>query len=293
MIKELEYHTARDLKGALELAEQFGPRKRFLSGGTDVTVRLKEGLVKEDIIVDLSRVAELRFVREESGVVHVGACATHADLSASLIVRRHGRALAMAASQVGGPQIRNMGTVGGNVANASPAGDTIPALIVLDAIVSIASRAGTREVPIIDFFTGPGRSVLAAEELVTEFHFPATGPGELTGFGKLGSRQAMTISTANVAFTFRIGGDRRIVETRIAFGSVAPTVIRAHKTEQLFCQLPPVLSWDAIRGAAQMAWKEVVPINDLRATAVYRKEAACGLLAEAAYEALASCWYER
>jgi CO/xanthine dehydrogenase FAD-binding subunit len=186
-----------------------------------------------------------------------------------------------------------MGTVGGNVANASPAGDTIPALIVLDAVVSIASRTRTREVPIIDFFTGPGRSVLAPEELVTELHFPATGPDDLTGFGKLGARQAMTISTANVAFMFRIGRNRRIAEARIAFGSVAPTVVRAHKTEQLFCQLPPLLSWDAIRGAAQMAWKEVAPIDDLRATAVYRKEAVVGLLAEAAYEALASCWHER
>ena len=293
MIKELEYYTARNLKEALELAEQFGPRKRFLSGGTDVTVRLKEGLVKEDIIIDLSHVPELRFVREESGIVHVGAGATHADLSASPILLEHGRALALAASRVGGPQIRNMGTVGGNVANASPAGDTIPALIVLDAVVSITSRTGTREVPIIDFFTGPGRSVLAAEELVTGFHFPATGASELTGFGKLGARQAMTISTANIAFWFRIGGDRRIIGSRIAFGSVAPTVVRAHKTEQLFCQLPPVLSWDAIRGAAQMAWKEVAPIDDLRATAVYRKEAVVGLLAEAAYEALASCWHER
>jgi len=293
MIKELEYHAAHDLKEALELAKEFGSRKRFLSGGTDVAVRLKEGLVKEDVVVDLSRVTELRFVREESGVVHVGACATHADLSASPIVRKHGCALALAASRVGGPQIRNMGTVGGNVANASPAGDTIPALIVLDAVVSIASQTGTREVPIIDFFTGPGRSVLATEELVTELHFPATGPRELTGFGKLGARQAMTISTANVAFYFKIGDRRRIVEARIAFGSVAPTVVRAHKTEQMFCQLPPLLSWDAIRGAAQMAWKEVAPIDDLRATAVYRKEAVVGLLAEAAYEALASCWHER
>jgi CO/xanthine dehydrogenase FAD-binding subunit len=292
MIKELEYHAAHDLKEALELAKEFGSRKRFLSGGTDVAVRLKEGLVKEDVVVDLSRVTELRFVREESGVVHVGACATHADLSASPIVRQHGCALALAASRVGGPQIRNMGTVGGNVANASPAGDTIPALIVLDAVVSIASQTGTREVPIIDFFMGPGRSVLAAEELVTELHFPATGPGELSGFGKLGSRQAMTISTANMAFYFRIGKNRRIVEARIAFGSVAPTVVRAHKTEQMFCQLPPLLSWDAIRGAAQMAWKEVAPIDDLRATAVYRKEVVVGLLAEAAYEALASCWHE-
>jgi len=293
MIKELEYHAAHDLKEALELAKEFGSRKRFLSGGTDVAVRLKEGLVKEDVVVDLSRVTELRFVREESGVVHVGACATHADLSASPIVRKHGCALALAASRVGGPQIRNMGTVGGNVANASPAGDTIPALIVLDAVVSIASQTGTREVPIIDFFTGPGRSVLATEELVTELHFPATGPRELTGFGKLGARQAMTISTANVAFYFKMGDNRRIVEARIAFGSVAPTVVRAHKTEQMFCQLPPLLSWDAIRGAAQMAWKEVAPIDDLRATAVYRKEAVVGLLAEAAYEALASCWHER
>ena len=293
MIKELEYHAAHDLKEALELAKEFGSRKRFLSGGTDVAVRLKEGLAKEDVVVDLSRVTELRFVREESGVVHVGACATHADLSASPVVRKHGCALALAASRVGGPQIRNMGTVGGNVANASPAGDTIPALIVLDAVVSIASQTGTREVPIIDFFTGPGRSVLATEELVTELHFPATGPRELTGFGKLGARQAMTISTANVAFYFKMGDNRRIVEARIAFGSVAPTVVRAHKTEQMFCQLPPLLSWDAIRGAAQMAWKEVAPIDDLRATAVYRKEAVVGLLAEAAYEALASCWHER
>ncbi|MCX6084448.1 MAG: xanthine dehydrogenase family protein subunit M [Caldiserica bacterium] len=293
MIKEFEYHAAQDLKEALELAEQFGPRKRFLSGGTDVTVRLKEGLVTEDVIVDLSHVAELRFVREESGVVHVGAGATHADLGASPIVRQHGHALALAASRVGSSQIRNVGTVGGNVANASPAGDTIPALIVLDAVVSIANRKGTRDVPIIDFFTGPGRSVLASEELVTELYFPVTGPGELTGFGKLGSRQAMTISTANMAFYFRIGDNRRIVEARIAFGSVAPTVVRAHRTERMFCQLPPLLSWDAIRGAAQMAWKEVAPIDDLRATAVYRKEAVVGLLAEAAYEALASCWHER
>ena len=293
MIKECEYHAAHDLKEALELAEQFGPRKRFVSGGTDLMVRLKEGLVKEDVLLDLSRVAELRFIREESGVVHVGAGTTHTDISTSSIVRQHGRALALAASRVGGTQIRNMGTVGGNVANASPAGDTIPALIVLDAVVSIASRTETREVPIIDFFTGPGRSVLAPEELVTELHFPATGPDDLTGFGKLGARQAMTISTANVAFMFRIGPNRRIVEARIAFGSVAPTVVRAHKTEQMFCQLPPLLSWDAIRGAAQMAWKEVAPIDDLRATAVYRKEAVVGLLAEAAYEALASCWHER
>ena len=292
MIKELEYHAARTLKEALELAEEFGPRKRFLSGGTDVTVRLKEGLIKEDVIIDLSHVPELRFVREESGIVRVGAGATHTDLGTSPILREHGHTLALAASRVGGPQIRNMGTVGGNVANASPAGDTIPALIVLDAIVSIASRTGTRDVPIIDFFTGPGRSVLAAEELVTEFRFPATGVNELTGFGKLGARQAMTISMANMAFWFRIGGNRRIVDARIAFGSVAPTVVRARKTEQLFCQLPPVLSWNAIRGAAQMAWKEVAPIDDLRATAVYRKEAVVGLLAEAAYEALASCWHE-
>jgi CO/xanthine dehydrogenase FAD-binding subunit len=293
MIKECEYHAAHDLKEALELAEQFGPRKRLVSGGTDLMVRLKEGLVKEDVLLDLSRVAELRFIREESGVVHVGAGTTHTDISTSSIVQQHGRALALAASRVGGTQIRNMGTVGGNVANASPAGDTIPALIVLDAVVSIASRTRTREVPIIDFFTGPGRSVLAPEELVTELHFPATGPDDLTGFGKLGARQAMTISTANVAFMFRIGRNRRIAEARIAFGSVAPTVVRAHKTEQLFCQLPPLLSWDAIRGAAQMAWKEVAPIDDLRATAVYRKEAVVGLLAEAAYEALASCWHER
>jgi xanthine dehydrogenase FAD-binding subunit len=292
MIKELEYHAAHDLKEALALAGQFGPRKRFLAGGTDVMVRLKEGLIKEDVIVDLSQVTELRYVREEAGVVHVGACASHADVACSEIVQLHGHTLAVAASRVGGPQIRNMGTIGGNVANASPAGDTIPALVVLDATVLIASVRGTREVPIIDFFTGPGRSVLNPDELVTEVAFPATGPLEVTGFGKLGSRQAMTISTANVAVYFKFSDSGRIVEARIAFGSVAPTVIRARKTEEMFRQLPPAPPWDAVRGAAQMAWKEVAPIDDLRATAVYRKEAVVGLLAQAAYEALAAYRHE-
>ncbi len=292
MIKELEYHAAHDLQEALALAAQYGPRKRLMAGGTDVMVRLKEGLIKEDIIVDLSRVAELRTIREEAGIVHVGACTSHAEVSGSGIVQMHGCALAMAAAKVGGPQIRNMGTIGGNVANASPAGDSIPALVVLDAMVSIASIRGIREVPIIDFFTGPGRSVLKPDELVTGISFRATGPQEFTAFGKLGSRQAMTISTANTALFFRLGTDRRIVEARIAFGSVAPTVVRAPKTEEMFRQLPPVPSWDAVRGAAQMAWKEVAPIDDLRASAVYRREAVVGLLAQAAYETLTTGAHE-
>ncbi|MCE5193487.1 MAG: xanthine dehydrogenase family protein subunit M [Candidatus Cryosericum sp.] len=287
MIKDFEYHAAHDLTEALQLAERFGSRKRFVCGGTDLMVRLKEGLVNEDVIVDLSHMAAFSYVREESGIIHVGAGTRHADLAASPVLLQHGSALAAAAAKVGGPQIRNMGTVGGNVANASPAGDTIPALVVLEATVSIASIRGVREVPIIDFFTGPGRSVLKPDELVTEISFRGTGPQEVTAFGKLGSRQAMTISTANVALFFRFGADRHIVEARIAFGSVAPTVIRAPKTEEMFRQLPPAPSWDAVRGAAQMAWKEVAPIDDLRASAVYRREAVVGLLAEAAYETLA------
>lgn len=292
MIKELEYHTAHDLAEALDLAAQFGARKRFLAGGTDMMVRLKEGKVREDVIIDISRCAELRSIREEDGIIHIGALATHDELDRSPILQRGGRALAQAASKVGGPQIRHMGTIGGNVANASPAGDTIPALVVLDAHVTLASSAGRRDVPIIDFFTGPGRSVLAPDEMVTGFSFAATGKDELTAFRKLGARQSVTISTANVAVYFRMGPGQRIQEARIAFGSLAPTVVRAHKTEELFCHLPPILSFDAIRGAAQMAWKEVAPIDDLRATAVYRKEVATGLLTEAAYDALASCWHE-
>lgn len=292
MIKELEYHTAHDLNEALALAEQFRERKRFLAGGTDLMVRLKEGKVREDVIVDCSRLSELRYIREENGVIRIGALTTHDDLDNSPVVRGGGLALAVAASKVGGPQIRHMGTIGGNVANASPAGDTLPALVALDAHVTLASQSGTRTVPIIDFFTGPGRSVLAPDELVTEFSFTATGEHERSAFRKLGSRQSVTISTANVALYFSMNAERRIQEARIAFGSLAPTIVRAHKTEELFCRLPPILSFDAIHGAAQMAWKEVAPIDDLRATAVYRKEVAVGLLTEAAYEALASCWHE-
>jgi len=286
MIKNLEYHSAHDLAEALELASRFGAGKRFLAGGTDMMVRLKEGLVREEVMVDLSRVAELHGIHEEAGVLHIGAGVTHAELAASALVLQHGRALAQAAGKVGGPQIRNMGTIGGNLANASPAGDTIPALVVLDGDAVLASTRGLRTVPVIDFCTGPGRTVLAPDEVITEVRFKAAAPGECSGFAKLGTRQAMTIATASVACWFRVEQTGRVREARIAFGSLAPTVIRAPKTEQIFCALPPVLSWDAVRGAAQMAWKEVAPIDDLRASAVYRREAAVGLLAQCAWELL-------
>ena len=158
--------------------------------------------------------------------------------------------------------------------------------MVLDATVVLASVRGARTVPILDFFTGPGRSVLCSDELVTEVSFPATGAREFTRFRKLGSRQAMTISTASVAVYFRLDGRHRIVQARIAFGSVAPTVVRALKTEELFRRLPGMPAWDTVRGAAQMAWKEVAPIDDLRASALYRREVVAGLLAQTASEAL-------
>jgi xanthine dehydrogenase FAD-binding subunit len=292
VIKELEYEVAHDLDEALALAATLGERKRVVAGGTDVVVRLKEGLIREDVLLDISGVEALRGIREENGWVHVGALVTHDELALSPVIQQSAPVLAAAARTVGGPQIRHRGTIGGNAANASPAGDTLPALVVLDALVMLGSVSGQREVPILDFWTGPGRSVCRSDELVTGFRFPRMGADDVAGFRKLGSRRAMTIATANVAVFFRLGKGGRITHARIASGSVAPTVVRLSKTEELFRQLPPVLSLAAVRGAAQMAWKEVAPIDDLRATALYRKEAVVGLLTETAYEALRGRWHE-
>jgi carbon-monoxide dehydrogenase small subunit/xanthine dehydrogenase small subunit len=261
----------RTLAEALQLLGE----RRPLAGGTDLLVKAKDGHADLGALFDLSAVAELHGIEETEAGLRIGAASTHTELMSSEAVRRLAPALPVACAVIGGPQIRNRGTIGGNLANASPAADTAPALYVADAVVEIASPRGRREVPIDAFFSGPRRSVLAEDELIVAVRVPRA-LGVRATFLRLGQRRAQAISKVSVAVALQ-GPAQRPTRVRIAFGAVAPTVIRAPRAEA------ELLSGgiSALDRAVAAACEEVRPIDDIRSTRGYRRQMAGVLLRRA------------
>ncbi|HEY7510990.1 MAG TPA: FAD binding domain-containing protein [Vicinamibacteria bacterium] len=273
-------HRPRSLEAALELLAMHGGERRPLAGGTDVLVRARDGLVDRAALLDLTAVPELKGIEERGDHLWIGAAATHTEILRSAAVARHAPALPQACAVIGGPQIRNRGTLGGNLANASPAADTVPALFVADAVVELVSLSDRREVEIARFFTGPRQTVLAPDELILGVRVPRR-PHVRGAFLRLGQRRAQAISKVSVAvaMTFR---DGKPDWARVALGAVAPTVIRAPRAEAALLSG----GWEGLRLARDAVRAEARPIDDLRSTREYRREMA-GVLLERAVRRLA------
>jgi len=269
------YYRPRSLDEALEILAQRPGEARAIAGGTDILVKAKDGAQSRASLFDLTAVPELRGIEERGDHLWIGAGSTHTEMMGSALVARHVPALPAACGVVGGPQIRNRGTLGGNLANASPAADTVPPLYAADALVETVSVSFRRDVPVAEFFTGPRESVLAPDELITGVKVPLR-PGVRGAFLRLGQRQAQAISKVSVAvaMTFR---DGRPDWVRVALGSVAPTVIRATETEKALLGG----GHDGLRRAKEAVKEEVKPIDDLRSTREYRREMAAVLLERA------------
>jgi CO/xanthine dehydrogenase FAD-binding subunit len=244
-------------------------------GGTDVMVDLNFDRERPEVVLDLTRVPEIQEWGEEEGRLRVGAGVTYTRIITELGSRLQG--LAMASRTVGSPQIRNRGTVGGNLGTASPAGDALPPLYASDAEVELASTEGTRCVPVTEFITGPKRNILKPNELIAAFHTPeAEGPQQ---FAKIGPRNAMVIAVC--AFGLALYPEQRKVGT--CLGSAAPTPVRAREAEEF---IEGVLEWESreeIGASALMRFGEMVamaarPVSDVRGTADYRAHAV-GVLA--------------
>jgi xanthine dehydrogenase small subunit len=251
------------LADALKMLRDEGPLTP-MAGCTDLFVSLNFGTLRDTRFLNLWRLAALRAIAVRGDVLSIGALATHSDLVRSPLVRQRLPMLAAAAQEVGGVQIQNRGTIGGNVANASPAGDTLPVLAVADAIVVLASAAGTRRVPFNAFYTGYRQTVRRPDELITSFELPRV-PGPQY-FRKVGTRAAQAISKVVIAAS---GRD----QLRIALGSVAPTVVRALRTEAA------VAAGASLEEAQRTLAAEIAPIDDIRSTAEYRRRVAANLLA--------------
>ncbi|MCO6453306.1 MAG: FAD binding domain-containing protein [Caldilineales bacterium] len=269
----------------LVLAEHAGNGDtRLIAGGTDVLVEIEHGLSSPQTLIDISRLPDLDRIWIEDGRVHIGPLVTHNQAVASPIIREHAWPLLRACWEVGAPQIRNRGTIAGNLATASPANDTIPALTALDADITLASTRGERTLPLAQFFQGVRRTALAADEMIAEISFPQPLATARGAFIKAGLRRAQAISLVNIAISLDFDGEI-VKSARIAFGSVAPTIVRAESAERVLLGHP--LTPGRIALATALVQEAIRPIDDVRASAQYRRWLA-GIITRRALEQLAA-----
>jgi xanthine dehydrogenase iron-sulfur cluster and FAD-binding subunit A len=288
------YLQPTSLDEALGLLHDYGGTARIVSGGTDVLVELQRGVRPTKTLIDITAVPGLKYVREEGGVIRLGALATHNDVLASSVCARRALPLSQACWEVGAPQIRTRGTISGNLITASPANDTIAPLLALDAELVLASRDRERVVRLQDLYTGLRKTVLAPEELVSEIRVAAMAPNQRGIFLKLGLRQAQAISVINIAAVLTFSGDL-VTDARVALGCVAPTVIRAVTVENYL--VGKQLDSEVRKMAGKLAGSEAHPIGDVRGSASYRLAVLETLLTTAlerlAKGAQADGWEER
>ena len=277
--------VARDLDQLMGILAA-NPNARLVAGATDFIPFVRAGKWQPRLAIDITGINELRFCRLVNGWIELGPLVTHAEMAASPLLRSHAAALAEAAASVADPSIRGRATLGGNICTASPAADTVPALLVLDTELVLANAYGTRRLALVDFLKGPGRTSLASGEALVAVRFPLPGAG--TRFLKLGRRQAMAISVVNAAALVRTA-DGTVLEGRLALGAVAPTVVRCRPAERCLVNAPvqnPILAAAAFAAAAHRVTETISPIDDVRASGRYRQVVAV----ELARRALAEAW---
>jgi CO/xanthine dehydrogenase FAD-binding subunit len=262
---ELPVATPRTLAEAYALLRDLPYRP--IAGGTDIMVRLAAETAEPERMLDLWRLDELRGIGYDGYEVSLGALTTHAELRHSPVVRARLPALAEAAATVGALQIQNRGTIGGNICNASPAGDTLPVLLAVDATFDLGSASGERAVRASAFWVGYRQTALRPDELLLRVRFPVERQRR-TRFRKVGTRQAQAISKVVMALSYREdGGVWR--DVRLALGAVAPTPFRARETERVLEGAAPRRT--TADHAAAVLTGEVSPIDDVRSTAEYRR----------------------
>lgn len=249
---------------------------RPLAGGTDFMVSWNAGELNGHTVIDLSRLSGWRRIRPTAVGLRLGALVTHAQLHSHATVRKHFPILAEACGTIGGSQIQTRGTIGGNIANASPAGDTFPPLLVYDTVVNLRSASGRRAVPLADVFVGVKETSLAEGELIESVDLVTPKRGVRHFFRKVGTRRASAISKVVAAGLLRLDREGRIRELRFALGSMAPTARRLSEVEAFVRGKRP--SAKLAKEAALRLERDVSPIDDFRSTAEYRLHVARGLL---------------
>jgi CO/xanthine dehydrogenase FAD-binding subunit len=270
-MKGFEFVSAKDARHAIALMAEFGPKAKILAGGTDLLVDLKSVPEAPPAVIDITRAADMKGIKVTDRGLVIGALATHGEIMSSPEIRDRYPALVDAAHSIGAIQTRSLGTLGGNLVTAVPSLDSGPALVALEALVTIAGPGGSREMPLTEFFVGPRRTALKAGELLVDIVIPKKNLGKPAGFQKFGLRKGQALALVNTAASFWLDPAKKsFVEPCVALGAVAPTVIRAPKAETYLAgnKVTP----ETMAEAGRIAAGEAKPISDFRASADYRRE---------------------
>lgn len=256
------------LDEAYELLARHGSRAKIIAGGTDLMVSMNARQLDAERFIDIWRLNELRSISDEGEAIRIGALTTYTQLIKSPTIQQNIPILVEASRTIGAVQIQNRGTIGGNIVNASPAGDSLPVLAAFDAEVEIGSLRGVRRISFNQFYTGYRKTVMEPDEIVLAVRAPKLKSSERSFFYKVGTRRAQAISKVVMAVKAE-APDGVINSINIGLGSVAPTVMRAVQTESLLTN--ETLNVSILQQAANKISKEVAPITDMRSTEHYRR----------------------
>lgn len=283
ILSGIKLHTPRSLREVFALLNRL-PDAHLIAGGTDLIVDLKEGLVDAQNIVSLRRIKELKGITEDSGKIRIGALVTLQEIIASPLITNRIPALAEAAQSMASPQVRSIATVGGNIASAVPSADLPPILMAADATVRLQCAESSREVSLLEFFTGPRVTVCQAEEVLVAVIVPLPPDGTGLSYQKFARREANSLAVASAASCLTVKAGL-ITRASIVLGAVGPAPVLAVKASRLLLRQKP--SSALFEEAARVAKDEGLPISDLRGSAWFRKELIQVLTRRALEEALA------
>lgn len=282
-MKEIDYFFPKTLDEALNILNENAGSMRVIAGGTDLVVRLKQDQVKEDKLLDISKIDELKGIDDRGSTIYIGSGTTHTEILENPLIKDYAPILYEAVKTIGSPQIRNIGTIGGNIANASPAGDSIPALFTLESTLKVKSVEGERSISIEDFFLGPGKTALKPNEILLGVEIKKMEDSEVGFFRKVGQRKGTAISIVNAAVKLKKdSAPMKFSKAIVALGAVAPTVVRARIVENALTS-ETLDSLDKIMYIARLVYREVSPISDVRGSLEYRRDVSINIV----YEGLA------
>lgn len=265
-------NKVKSIDDALRISEESKGDKQFIAGGTDVIVKLRE---EEDIpgneitLIDVYDIPELKEIKEEADTLIIGAAVSHREIEDSEILQKHAPLLLAACRDIGGPQIRNRGTLGGNIVNASPAADSVPALIVLNATLRLIGPSGEERVSIEEFFVGPYKTRIKEDQILVSIEIEKLKPDTKSNYLKIGRRKALSISRMNVAVAIHKDEQGKVDDMRFAAGSVMPKPRRITEVESIFMGKKP--TEEMLLEAKETIGDVMVKESGVRKSTVYKK----------------------
>jgi CO/xanthine dehydrogenase FAD-binding subunit len=268
MLHPFDYRIPATLGEACDLLWDFREEGKIIAGGTDLVIELRKGDLRPRCLIDITRIETLRKIEDRGSSISIGAGVTHSELASSPLIRQFGKVLSEAASWIGSPQVRNLGTLGGNIVNASPAADTLPPLMVLDAVGKIVSKEGERDIPFPQLFRRPYETILKPHEILARVHFPKLPLTIKNSFIRLARREAMAVARMSVAVIVRLERGR-FEDVRISIGSVTPTPRRMSEAEGVLKGRAP--DEEGLKLAAHRVSETMIRQSGMRPSTSYKK----------------------